>query len=79
MKLVPFTGYSTAKFKRILHELSISKLLSKSYATLKLLDWFVYGLNAEQQVFVFLFDKTYTSLANVAEYRKLANTPWLFK
>lgn len=43
------------------------------------MDYFVYGLNADQQVFAFLFDKAYTSLANVAEYRKLANTPWLLK
>lgn len=76
---MPFSGYSTAKYKRILHELHITKQLSKSHVTLKLMDYFVYGLNADQQVFVFLFDKTYTSLANVAEYRKLANTPWLLK
>lgn len=43
------------------------------------MDCFAYGFNPDQQAFAFLFDKCSTNLANVAEYRKFANTPWTFK
>ena len=77
MKVVPFKSYTNYSFKEAFYELWINqKVGSRSNFTVKLLDYFIFGLHSEMQAFVFLFEKCSTSLANVAEYRQEANMPW---
>lgn len=40
------------------------------------IDHFVYGCNPDKQALTLLYERAETSLANVAEYRKLAEWPW---
>lgn len=67
LKIITFTSYTSAKFKKALNELHLTRMLGiKNHLTLRILDYFIYGLNPEQQAFVFLFDRCSTSLSNIA-------------
>ena len=71
MKVIPFKSYTSIDFKKAFYELWINeKMGTRSNRTVKLMDYFIYGLNPDVQAFVFLFERCSTSLANVAEYRR---------
>lgn len=76
MKIIPFLSYNSIEFKKGLYEVYLNKQLGVKASTMRLLDYFIYGINMDQQAFIFLFERCLTSLANIAEYRKQGNIPW---
>jgi hypothetical protein len=70
LKIVPFGNYASVAFKKVLYELYVNKQLGPKSPVLKLLDSYIYGFASDLKVFVLLFERTTSSLANVAEYRK---------
>jgi serine/threonine protein kinase len=76
MKIVPFKSYTSSEFKRALYELWLHKVIGRG-AVVRLMDYFIYGMNEEEQGFVLLFERCITNLANIAEYRKEARYGWM--
>jgi hypothetical protein len=56
--------------------LYLNKQLKNNSSIVKLLDYYIYGVNTDKQSFIFLFEKCITNLANIAEYRKKSNMQW---
>ena len=55
MKIVPFKSYTSTEFKQALYELWLNRKIAKNSNFIRLLDYFIYGMNEEEQGFVFLF------------------------
>ena len=70
MKVVPFRGYNSIAFKRILEEVWIYQKLKKSRhfgedpdsIFLWLQDCYVYGVNHDQQAVIMLYERVQGSL-----------------
>jgi hypothetical protein len=90
MRIVPFKGYNSLAFKRVLEEVYLYQLIQKHFEKNKtnkniqdprvmylwLEDCFVYGVSADQQAVVLLYERVETSLTLTAEYRRKGLLSW---
>lgn len=90
MRIVPFKGYNSLAFKRVLEEVYLYQLIQKHFEKNKtsknvqdpramylwLEDCFVYGVNSNQQAVILLYERVETSLALTAEYRRKGLLSW---
>jgi serine/threonine protein kinase len=85
MRLVPFRGYNSPTFKRVLEEVWIYKALQRNRNNMSedpsglflwLEDCFIYGVDADQQAIVLLYQQVKGSLVCAADYRLKAGQRW---